>query len=95
MVARYLHVLKQFRTLFAHGVTVGNRAQNTTNAAAITTTATTIQTESLIDQPSFVLTEPSMYWAAHSRTNSDAASGDASMCPLCSGAEPSSFHCQM
>ena len=33
---------------FAHVVTVGNRAQNTTNAAAITTTATAIQTESLI-----------------------------------------------
>ena len=31
-----------------HGVTVGNRAQNMTNAAAITTTATAIQTESLI-----------------------------------------------
>jgi len=48
MVARYLHVLKQFRTLVAHGVTVGNRAQNTTNAAAITTTAITMDSESLI-----------------------------------------------
>ena len=51
MVARYLHVLKQFRTLIAHGVTVGKSAQNTTNAAAITTTATAIQTESLISWP--------------------------------------------